>query len=62
MAKNRQKSVNIMKKVDFTYNNFPKTDISLRKCTKKKIAFGEKKVHKIFRACGAIPFPPRGVL
>ena len=32
-----------MKKIDFPYNNFPKKDISLRKCTQKKIAFGEKK-------------------
>ena len=31
------------KKIDFTYNNFPKKAISLRKCTKKKIAKKSKK-------------------
>ena len=35
MTKNRQKSANNMKKIDFPYNNFPKKGISLRKCTQK---------------------------
>ena len=43
-SKNGQKSANIMKKIDFPYNNFPKMDISLRKCTPFFFsAFGEKK-------------------
>ena len=36
MAKNRQKSAKIIRKIDFPYNNLQKKDISLRKCTKKK--------------------------
>jgi len=44
MAKNRQKMAKIIRKIDFLYNNFPKKAISLRKCTQKKNAFGEKKV------------------
>ena len=39
-----------MRKIDFPYNNFPKKDISLRKCTKKTTtAFDEKKVNKNLR-------------
>ena len=50
-------------KIDFPYNNFPKKDISLRKCTKKKIAFGEQKVLKKSRLRRyTAATPPRGVL
>ena len=53
----------ILGKIDFIYNNFPKKAISLTKCTQKKnIAFGEKKVQKKFRACGAIQLDPPPVL
>ena len=47
----------IIRKIDFLYNNFPKKERH-----KKKIAFGEKKSPKIFRACGAIPLGPPRVL
>ena len=62
MAKNRQKMVKFLRKIDFLYNNFPKKAISLRKCTQKKIifAFSEKKVQIFFRACGAIQLDPGG--
>ena len=60
-GQNWQKSAKIIKKIDFPYNNFPKKDISLRKCTKnnkkttkKNNAFGEKKVNFFFRACRAL--------
>ena len=42
MAKNRQKSAKFIRKIDFPYN----TSLSVQKCTKKKIAFGEKKNEK----------------
>ena len=49
MAKNRQKSAKIIRKIDFPHNNFPKKAISLRKCAKKYIfAFGEKKSQFFF--------------
>ena len=38
----------IIRKIDFLYNSFPKKAISLRKCTQKKIAFGEKKSPNFF--------------
>ena len=56
-SKNGQKSAKISKKyekkIDFPYNNFPKKDISLRKCTHFFFAFGEKKL-KIFFAPAAL--------
>ena len=42
-----------MKKVDFPYNNFPKTDISLKK-SKKKISLRRKKKSKFFFAPAAL--------
>ena len=61
--KNGQKSAIIGKnyeKIDFPYNNFPKKDISSRKCTKKKIAFGEKKVKKKFAPAALYHCDPPG--
>jgi len=50
MAKNRQKSAKIMKKqkIDFPYNNFPKKEIFLRKCTPKNIFRLRRKKKSIF--------------
>ena len=49
MAKSRQKSSKIIKKIGFPYNNFPKKGISLRKYThKKKSPSAKKKVKKFF--------------
>ena len=65
-CKNGQKSAKIGKnyeKIDFPYNNFPKKGISLRKCTKKKIAFGEKKIKKkIAPAARYTAATPRGAI
>ena len=53
MAKNDQKLAKMakkcIKKIDFLYNNFPEKVISVRKCTQKFFAFGEKKVFKKLR-------------
>ena len=59
MAKNRQK---LWKPPVFPYNNFPKKDISLRKCTpKKNFAFGEKSFFSRLRRYTAAT-PGGGVL
>ena len=53
MAKNRQKSAKIMKKIDFPYNNFPKKGISLRKCTQFFFSPSAKKKSNFFFAPAA---------
>ena len=64
MAKNRQKSAKIIKKIDFPYNNFPKKDISLRKCTPQKKSPSAKKKLKTFFAPAALYRcdPPGGAI
>ena len=60
IGKNGQKNGKNCIKIDFLYNNFPEKVISLRKCTKKKIAFCEKKSQKFLIMCGTPP-PRRGL-
>ena len=52
-----------MKKIDFPYNNFPKKDISLRKCAQIIFfAFSEKKVKIFFSRLRRYTAATRGVL
>ena len=60
-----QKSAKIGKnyeKINFPYNNFPKKDISLRKCTKKRSPSAERKKTRGFGATPLRHLPLPGVL